>query len=427
MVTRAERLDDLGLALDRPDDHLGGGSGQHDEPRGGQALPDLDKEWDRFGDVLDDLGRQDEVERADVAHFVEKARPHVDTELGTSALGGTRRIDADRLPPEEVFRHVHAEAVVAADVEEAPHSTPPGAAECERDRVDPRSPLDVVVDSRIGSGVVELRADQAQRPAVGTPLDGDVPQRVAVDERNQAGVRVLAHRARRGRLAVDPADGVRRHGSFLGGQGGGADGGGAVPSRDGRNHCRRPADRPRSRAGMPISPATGSAAHSSTCSSSQVPHRRYGALRHRDSTAVEKARGPRGNGTKPPRWRGGGAHRGRGPAGGAGYRTWRFSAANHEENALCPRQCSDPSSHLGFPTVPHPPGKLLRAVSLCWGRVSPSRNLLAGQPPMTESVGAFSVFRWYACMSLALDEPVKKIEGLGPFVTRRVPAPLRER
>ena len=162
VVTRAESLKDLGLALNRRGDHLGGGSGQHDEPLRREALPDLDEERHRFNDVLDDLGRQDEVERADVAHFFEKARPDVDTELGASALGGTRRIDAERLPPEEVFRHVHAEAVVAAHVEEAPHSAPAGVAQCERDRVDPRSPLDVVVDSRIGSGVVEFRADQAQ-------------------------------------------------------------------------------------------------------------------------------------------------------------------------------------------------------------------------------------------------------------------------
>ena len=315
MVTRAESLNDLGLSLDRPDDHLGGGSGQHDEPRGGEALPDLDKERDRFGDVLDDLGREDEVERADVAHFVEEARPDVDTELGASALGGARRIDADRLPPEEVFRHVHAEAVVAADVEEAPHSTSAGTAESERDRVDSRSPLDVVVDSRIGSGVVELRADQAQRPAVGTPLDGDVPQRVAVDARNQAGVMVLANRARRGRLAVDPANGVRRHGSVWGGQGGGADGGGAVPSRDGRNHCRRRLIDHASAPGCRLVPRLAQ------------PHTRQPALLPGASPSIRgsqtsgldgggEGKGPRGKGTKPHHAGAAGPSGGRGPAGG---------------------------------------------------------------------------------------------------------------
>ena len=99
----ADSLDDFGLALDWPDEHLGCGSGQHDEPRRGRVAPDLDEERYRFSDVLDDLGREDEVERADVAHFVEETCPDVDTELGASALGGTRRIDANRLPPKRCF------------------------------------------------------------------------------------------------------------------------------------------------------------------------------------------------------------------------------------------------------------------------------------------------------------------------------------
>ena len=47
----------------------------------GETLPDLNEERHRFNDVFDDLGRQDEVERADIAHFFEKARPDVDAEL----------------------------------------------------------------------------------------------------------------------------------------------------------------------------------------------------------------------------------------------------------------------------------------------------------------------------------------------------------
>ena len=47
--------------------------------------------------------------------------------------------------------------------------------------------------------------------------------------------------------------------------------------------------------------------------------------------------------------------------------------------------------------------------------------------PLTESVVVFQVFRWYTCMSLALDELVKKTEGFNPFVIRGVPAPFKKR